>query len=106
LNVDLFATFAQSFESVKEEIRDLLHRALWHLRKASATYDLIEEFSELWMGLETINPLIQRRFGLSTTHPGAPCKKCGEVAQIVGTATRIRYAIVDVGSLNSVTFFL
>lgn len=74
---DLFAALDRVTQPGQERERVRVERALRHLRRSMLTSDAFDRFSELWIGLEAINPLIKDRYALATTFP-RQCKHCGE----------------------------
>jgi hypothetical protein len=59
------------------ELDDAVNRAMSNLRRSYEAATLLEEFVELYSGLESLNSPLQRKYNLPTKQP-RPCKKCGE----------------------------
>lgn len=71
-----------------------LRRAMWHLRNAAAVDDLVEQFSELWLGLESINHLLVTKNQLQTKFVARMCNSCGAPMEVSGSSAGITHAIV------------
>lgn len=81
--------------------RDTIMRALWHYRKAIGLVDLVEEFTELWMGLECLNRLIVKRHGLATTFVARHCDNCGAPMRVAGSSAGITYALTTLAKCST-----
>ena len=75
----------------KPEVDDALNRAMNSLRKSYESPTLLEEFAELYSGLESLNSVLQRKYNLATTE-NRTCRKCGELVQ-TPISSGIRHAI-------------
>lgn len=72
-----------------------LRRAMWHLRKAAMTDDLVEEFNEIWLGLESVNHLLVRKHDLQTRFVARHCDNCGAPMEVTGSSAGIMFAMKD-----------
>ncbi len=62
------------------ELDDALNRAMSNLRRSYEAATLLDEFVELYSGLESLNSPLQRKYGLPTKGM-RPCRKCGELVE-------------------------
>lgn len=69
-------------------------RALHHLRKAVLEPDVLDQFEDLWAGLELLNPLLKKAYDLPTGYPGTPCGACGAPIKVPGGSQGIKHAVV------------
>jgi hypothetical protein len=69
-----------------------LGRALTYLRRSILEKDPIDQFEDLWNGLETINVLMQRKYNLPTTFKST-CPHCGQERDIPGNSSGMRYTV-------------
>jgi hypothetical protein len=98
LNIDLLSPFIAAVDAAAATNAELIHRALWHLRIAAATMDLIEGFNELWMGLESLNTLLCDKYSLPTKFEARKCKRCGAPMEVFGGSAGITHAITKVAN--------
>jgi hypothetical protein len=68
---------------------------MWHLRKAAMSNDFVEQFNELWLGLESTNHLLVSKHNLPTRFTARSCEKCGAPMDVVGSSAGITFAVVD-----------
>ncbi len=78
---------------VTGDVKPAVDRALWHLRKSAGLEDLVEQFYELWVGLEGVNGAIKSRHELARERPVRSCPSCGEPVILSPTSGGIKYAI-------------
>lgn len=73
----------KAFEVTDLDVRGRLLRAITWCRKGSLTTDVLDKFTCYWIGLETLNPVLQAKLKV----PDDPhhCPKCGH--EWVGTPT-------------------
>lgn len=93
----LLTSFASCWSAARtdESTNRQLGRAMWHLRKATMTDDLVESFNEVWLGLETLNHLLIRKHSLATKFVARYCDKCGAPMEVLGGSAGITFAIVQ-----------
>jgi hypothetical protein len=72
-----------------DEERDRVLRALDWYRKALTETNVFDRFAALWIGLESINPLLIKRRDLPTTQTIRKCPKCGEPVVTMDTIAGI-----------------
>jgi hypothetical protein len=63
-----FAQFLSAFVSSTNdpELIDVLNSGMFHLRQSFQSTTLLDEFFELYSGLESLNPALQRKYNLPT----------------------------------------
>lgn len=90
---DPFRLFHSSWNDLKDKTTtDRLRRAMTLLRLSYTELDTIDQFEDVWDGLETINPLIRKKYSLPETYPGSKCSNCGNQVQVPGSSSGIRHA--------------
>jgi hypothetical protein len=91
---DTFAPIWGAFaRSTDLTLQGAVISAMYHLRRSFNSATLIEEFIELYSGLESLNSLLQQKYGLHTTETRS-CK-CGAPIRTL-VATGIRHAIIGI----------
>lgn len=71
-----------------------IQRALWHARTGLKNDDLVSQFNHLWLGLESLNSLLIRKYDLPTKFVARHCARCGNPMEVVGTSAGINHALV------------
>ena len=90
-NRDTFAPIWGAFaQSSNRELQASLVSAMYHLRKSYNSPTLLDEFFELYSGLESVNSILQQKYHLPTKE-SRPCV-CGAPIQ-TPVATGIKYAV-------------
>jgi hypothetical protein len=74
-----------------QEDRAGMSRALRSAREALLAEDVLDQFRLLWTALETLNPLLQRRYKLPELIPARKCSHCKE-PMLTKVSSGIRYA--------------
>jgi hypothetical protein len=97
LREDRLVTLLEGWERLSETNgdREKVARALGLLRRSHVESDLVDQFEDLWDGLEVINSIIKDKYSLPKTFRGRKCPKCGELLEVPGSASGIRYAVVE-----------
>ncbi len=98
------------FESVWNKIMEFddgnmpwLMRATRWYRKATLESDTLDQFVNLWTGLEALNELVKNKYSLPKEKPIRPCKKCGAPVAMEPTLTGIEYLFEKVSSGEWIT---
>lgn len=65
-----------------------IDRALHYLRQSALETDAVDKFEDLWVGLESINPLIREKFAVGTSYRPT-CKHCGDQLACAKCATQV-----------------
>lgn len=89
---DALAPVLNTFGSgTNPEVDDAVNRAMSNLRKSYEAATLLDEFVELYSGLESLNSALQRKYSLPTKGM-RPCRKCGEPVE-TPISSGIKHAI-------------
>ena len=93
---ELMRLFHNKWCSLKDSAtRDRLRRSMTLLRLSYTEIDVIDQFEDIWDGLETINPLLREKYSLPKTFPGSKCSNCGNQIQVPGSSSGIRHAVIE-----------
>lgn len=77
-------------DSLPEGAGERVLRAMaWYQRSAEEENPL-DQFAAVWIGLETLNPLLKKRAGLAEEEPVRSCLKCGAAVEMAPTSAGIR----------------
>lgn len=88
---DTFAPILNGFTEANIDVQHALISAMFHLRKSYNSTTLLDEFFELYSGLESLNSSLQKKYGL----PTAETRQCAcGVETKTPVATGIKQAIV------------
>lgn len=75
INIDTLKTSIAKINALSEDYNNRIYRAMHWYKLAVQSRDYLDKFTSLWIGLETINPLLRDHFGLVVEY--SKCTKCG-----------------------------
>ncbi len=80
-------------QTVDEQNR--VRRALHLLRRSYVETDPMDQFQDIWVALESINPLITIKFHLPSTVSGPLCQNCGTRIRVAESSAGIKYSVMS-----------
>lgn len=92
---DAFSILWKNIEALTLEDRTRIYRAARWYRKALLEDDSFDQFMNLWTGLEVINELMKRKYGLPEEKPIRNCPRCGEPVLLEPTLAGIDYLLIN-----------
>lgn len=91
---DVFSILWDCLEATKPENRSRIHRAIRWYRKALLEYDPLDQFLNLWIGLEVINELVKRKYRLPQEKPTRSCPSCGQSVVLEPTLAGVEHVVL------------
>lgn len=104
ISEELFASFATGATEGKNSLQDSrIARAIAHVRQAALTDDLVQQFSQLWLGLESINSRLIEKYSLPTKFVARHCSNCHAPMEVFGSSAGITFAITTLAGSDKNT---
>ncbi|MGH7800244.1 MAG: hypothetical protein ACREOW_06375 [Thermodesulfobacteriota bacterium] len=103
-NRDVFSILWKYLEESNSENRSRIHRAIRWYRKALLEYDPLDQFLNLWIGLEVINELVKRKYELPYEKPTRSCPSCGNAVVLQPTLAGVEYVVVELSKYPQITW--
>ena len=101
---DVFSILWNCLEAANPENRSRLHRAIRWYRKALLEYDPLDQFLNLWIGLEVINELVKRKYRLPYEKPTRSCPYCGKAVVMEPTLAGVEHVVVELSKYPQKTW--
>lgn len=97
LDRERFRVFWEALNACGPDSRQRIDRAIaWH-RKGAFEELVLDRFQSWWNALESLNPLIQAKYGLSATGPSRSCPHCAGETPGGPVSSGARRAVESVG---------
>jgi len=101
---DVFSILWSCLEASNPENRSRIHRAIRWYRKTLLEYDPFDQFLNLWIGLEVVNELVKRKYGLPYEKPTRNCPCCGKSVVLEPTLAGVEYVVVELSKYSQKTW--
>ncbi|MBL0939421.1 MAG: hypothetical protein IBJ03_11025 [Gemmatimonadaceae bacterium] len=101
---ELFGSFLKGATEGTNSLQDSrIARAIAHARQAALTDDLVQQFSQLWLGLESINGRLIEKYSLPTKFVARHCAICNAPMEVFGSSAGITFAVVTLAGSDKKT---
>lgn len=101
---DALSPIWDSIMELKHDRMPRLMRAIRWYRKAMLDTDALDQFMNLWTGLETLNELIKDKHGLPKERPVRVCPNCDTPVAMEPTLAGIEYLVLNIQKLSLKTW--